>query len=66
MALNRVISSARGIANQTPVTPKTFGKSIKQIIIHTKVRINEIIADTFPFDKAVKSEDAKIFTPTNK
>lgn len=34
--------------------------------LSTKVRANDNIADVFPSDKAVKSEEEKILNPLNK
>ena len=61
-----VISSAIGTANHTPVTPKTFGNVSNNTVISPKVRRNDKIADSFPFDKAVNVAEVKIFSPQNR
>lgn len=54
-----VISSAIGIASHTPVTPKIFGNVESSTIISPKVRMNDKIADSFPFDNAVNVAEVK-------
>ena len=66
IATKKVNTSAIGTANQTPVTPRNTGRTNNPIIINPNVLKNEIVADTFPFDKAVNIEDVKIFIPENK
>lgn len=61
-----VISSAIGIASHTPVTLKIFGNIESSTIISPKVRRNDKIADSFPFDNAVNVAEVKIFSPQNK
>lgn len=61
-----VMNSASGTASHTPVTPKIFGNVSNSIAISPKVRKKEIIADNFPFDKAVNAAEAKIFNPQNR
>ena len=61
-----VISSAIGTASHTPVTPKTFGNVSNSTVISPKVRRNDKIADSFPFDNAVNVAEVKMFIPQNK
>lgn len=61
-----VISSAIGTASHTPVTPQTFGNVSNSTVINPKVRRNDKIADSFPFDNAVNVAEAKIFSPQNR
>lgn len=61
-----VIISESGILNQTPSIPKKYGSINPNISAKRKVLANEIIADTFPLEKAVNIADAKILIPTNK
>ena len=61
-----VISSAIGIASHTPVTLKIFGNIESSTIISPKVRRNDKISDSFPFDNAVNVAEVKIFSPQNK
>ena len=61
-----MISSAIGTASHTPVTPKTFGNVSNSTVISPKVRKNDKIADSFPFDNAVNVAEVKMFSPQNK
>ena len=61
-----VISSAIGTASHTPVTPKRLGNVSSNIVISPKVRRNDKIADSFPFDNAVNVAEVKIFSPQNR
>ena len=66
MHTNSVASSAAGIATQAPVTPKICGRISKKPTINKKVRANEIPADAFPFESAVKNPEDTRFTPLNR
>jgi len=57
------ISSATGVANQIPFTPRIAGSISIVININTKERENARIAETIPFDNAVKVPLAKILNP---
>lgn len=59
-------NSAIGTASQIPFTPIIKGSTTNPIMTKTNVRMKEIVADTFPFDKAVNSIDANILNPMNK
>ena len=61
-----VISSAVGTASHTPVTPKISGNVSNSTVISPKVRRNDKIADSFPFDNAVNVAEVKIFSPRNR
>ena len=61
-----VISSAVGTASHTPITPKTLGNVSSSTVISPKVRRNDKIADSFPFDNAVNAAEVKIFSSQNK
>lgn len=63
---NKVSSSANGTAIHTPITSKNCGSISKAREINTNVRKIEMIADTFPLDKAVNVADANMLTPQNK
>ena len=58
-----VSTSAIGTASQIPGSPINIGKTTIDVESSKKVRKKEISADTTPFDKEVKSEDAKMFIP---
>ena len=58
--------SAIGIASHTPVTPNIFGNIKRKIVINPNVRKNEITADAFPLDNAVKKAEEKILPPENR
>jgi hypothetical protein len=60
------MNSAIGTASHTPITPKKLGNVSNNIIINTKVRRNDNIADNFPFDNAVNVAEVKIFSPQNR
>ena len=49
-----------------PVTPKTFGNVSSSTVISPKVRRNDKIADSFPFDNAVNVAEVKMFSPQNR
>ena len=66
MDKNIVKNSAIGTESQIPFTPIKYGSKRILMTINTNVRINEIIADTFPSEKAVNIEDEKIFIPAKK
>ena len=59
-------TSATGIESQIPSISKKCGSTSMLPTTNTNVRRNEIAADTFPFDNAVKNDDAKILTPANR
>ena len=61
-----VRNSAAGTASQTPVIPRKYGKVTRQITRKKSVLENEIIAETFPFDNAVKIPDEMMLIPLNK
>ena len=61
-----VLSSAIGTASHTPVTPKRFGNVSNSTVISPKVRRNDKIADSFPFDNAVNMAEVKMFNPQNR
>lgn len=63
---NTVSSSAKGTAIHIPVTPKKCGSISNPAQIKTNVRSVEIIADTFPFDKAVNAAETNRLKPQNK
>lgn len=58
--------SATGMANQTPVTLRIFGNIQSETVINPNVLKNEITAETFPFDSAVKNAEEKILHPENR
>lgn len=66
MLRNIVANSAAGIATQAPVTPKICGRISKNPTINNNVRANEIHADAFPFESAVKNPEETRFTPLNR
>ena len=59
-------TSAIGIASHNPSTPMTRGRRIIAPAMKTKVLINDISADIFPFDSAVNIDEAKILKPENR
>lgn len=61
-----VSSSARGMADHTPVTPQNTGRTKRKIVINPNVRRKDIAADIFPFDNAVKKAEPKILQPENR
>lgn len=58
--------SAVGIASHIPSTPINKGRSIIAPDIKTNVLINDIIAETLPFERAVNIAEAKMLNPENK
>ena len=52
--------------SQIPSTPSHNGKVNTAIVGKRKVRTVDNINEINPLDNAVKNEDTKIFTPTNK
>ena len=58
-----VSSSEIGTASHTPITPKMLGNVSNSTVINPKVRRNERMADSFPFDNAVNVAEVKIFSP---
>lgn len=63
---NTVSNSASGTAIHTPTTSKNCGSISKAREINTNVRKVEMIADTFPLDRAVNVVEANTFKPQNK
>lgn len=61
-----VINSAMGTASHTPLSPNTMGRVNRNRTNSTKVLMEEIIADAFPSDNAVKNAEANILIPLNK
>ena len=59
-------TSAIGIANQAPITPKIPGNIKRETTINPNVRKSEIIAEIFPFDSAVNNAEEKILHPENR
>lgn len=53
------IPSAAGTASHTPVTPKKLDNASSNTVIRPKVRRNDKIADSFPFDNAFHSFSSK-------
>ena len=66
MVTSRVRNSATGMAIHAPVIPIISGNKISDSDINTSVLQNDIIADIFPFDRAVKNPDDNILSPLNK
>ena len=54
------------MAIQAPLIPKKLGKIRRASTVNTKVLLEEIIAETLPFDRAVKKPELVIFSPLNK
>ena len=54
------------MAIHAPVIPIISGNKISDSDINTSVLQNDIIADIFPFDRAVKNPDDIILSPLNK
>ena len=54
------------MASHTPVISKYIGNTSIDITTNTKVLRNDIIAETFPFDRAVNIDEANKFIPMNK
>ena len=64
--ITRVRNSATGIASHAPVIPKNRGRVSRDSTINTRVRKNEMIADTRPLDRAVKKPEEAILKPLNR
>ena len=62
----RAISSAAGVASQTPFTPKNLGSTIIATIMNTNDLENASTAETTPFDNAVNVPLANILNPMNR
>ena len=62
----RVINSAIGTANHTPLTPKIRGNVSSNSVISPNVRKKDMIADIFPLERAVKIAEVKIFIPQHR
>ena len=61
-----VNNSDKGTAIHTPSTSNNKGNSNNAITKNTNVLKKDRMADTLPFEKAVKKLDAKMFNPVNK
>ena len=59
-------NSATGIAIQAPIIPKKLGRISNDKTMNPSERQKEIIAETLPFDKAVKNPDDVMLIPLNK
>ena len=66
MATTMVSTSATGMASHTPSRSRYFGKNRMHPLIQTKVRREEISAESAPLESAVKNAEANIFTPQNR
>ena len=59
-------TSAQGSAAQRASLPNTIGSTIIDPERNINVLANDIAADAFPFERAVKKADDSILTPINK
>ena len=59
-------NSAAGNESHTPFSPKILGNSSTATIMNTKVRIADMIADTFPSYNAVNIAEPYFEMPINK
>lgn len=66
MATTMVSTSATGMASHTPNRSRYFGKNRMHPLTQTKVRREEISAESTPLERAVKNAEANIFTPQNR
>ena len=57
--------SAATVENHIPSSPQMSGNNITAAIWNTRVRINEIAADTVPLFSAVKNDEPNIAKPEN-
>lgn len=57
------IQSANGVANHTPLIPNMRGSAIRNTVSRANVRINDRIADTLPFERAVNTADVNMHIP---
>lgn len=62
----RVRNSATGIASQAPTMPRKCGRIRSESTIKTSVRRKEMMADTRPFERAVKKPEEAILIPLNR
>ena len=58
--------SANGTASQIPRIPTNKGNTRMPVARNAKLLKKEIVADIFPLERAVKSADAKIFSPQKR
>ena len=54
------------MASQAPVILKNRGRMSRDSTINTRVRRNEMIADTRPLDRAVKKPEEAMLKPLNR
>lgn len=66
MATTMVSTSATGMASHTPNKSRYFGKNRMHPLTQTKVRREEISAESTPLERAVKNAEANIFRPQNR
>ena len=66
MDKSNVRNSATGTASQAPLIPRNCGRTSSEIVVNTRVLSKEMIADTLPFDSAVKNPEERILTPQNR
>ena len=66
MDRSRVRNSAIGTASQAPLIPRNCGRISREIVVNTRVLAKEMIADTLPFDNAVKNPEERILNPQNR
>ena len=58
--------SDSGADNHTPLVPRNKGRTSKNPSVSAKVLKKEIIAEIFPFDRAVKKTETKMFIPAKR
>ena len=61
-----VKNSETGTAIHTPVIPRIRGRISKHMTRKNRVLANDMMADTFPLDKAVNIPEDIILIPLNK
>ena len=66
MDTSRVHSSATGMAIQAPVIPRNRGRISSAAVVNSSVLQNEMTAEVFPLDRAVKKPEDVIFSPLNR
>ena len=66
MDKSNVRNSATGTASQAPLIPRNCGRTSSEIVVNTRVLSEEMIADTLPFDSAVKNPEERILKPQNR
>ena len=64
--MRSVRNSATGMAIHAPLMPRIRGRIISEMMVNTRVLQKEIMAETFPLDRAVKNPDEVILIPLNK